>query len=220
MTFSSLDDIAAALRDLPQPDAQALTGAAERNTQLTKPPASLGRLEELEVEAEILSQDVVRIEVGDPVEIYGPAIGEELGAGVPGVVQRIYPGGFTKVSSLGVEQQRVKVVIHFEAGVLPSLLERDLGVEFRVRTRVFTEGRQDTLVLPRTAIFRGADGGWRVFAIRQGRVRLEPVDVGLMNDSRIEIVAGLRQGDTVILAPESTLQDGTRVRPTGGAKLR
>lgn len=176
---------------------------------------AIGRLEDLEVEAEILSQDVVRIEEGDPVEIYGPAIGEGLGEGVAGVVQRIYPGGFTKVSSLGVEQQRVKVIVRFEQGVLPSLLERDLGVEYRVRTRVFTESRQDTLVLPRTAIFRGADGGWRVFAIRHRRARLKPVAVGLMNDSRIEILEGLEQGDAVVLAPESTLQDGTWVRQTG-----
>ena len=175
----------------------------------------IGRLEDLEVEADVLSQDVVRIERGDPVEIYGPAVGKALGMGVEAVVERVYPGGFTKVSSLGVEQQRVRIVIRFAEGVLPKLLEQDLGVDYRVRVRVFTEARQKTLLIPRTAIFRGADGGWRVFAIRAGRVRLETVEVGLMNDMRVEVVSGLQEGDLTVLAPENTLRDGDRVRPTG-----
>ncbi|MCO6457598.1 MAG: HlyD family efflux transporter periplasmic adaptor subunit [Pirellulaceae bacterium] len=173
---------------------------------------TIGRLEDLQVEAEVLSQDVVRIAAGDPVEIYGPAVGGDVGQGVPGVVHKVYPGGFTKISSLGVEQQRVKVVVRFADGVLPRLLEQDLGVEFRVRARIFTDTRSDALLVPRTAVFRGADGGWHVYAVRQGRARLQPVKVGLMNDDQAEIVTGLRELDLVVLAPESRLFDGTRVK--------
>jgi HlyD family secretion protein len=173
---------------------------------------TLGRLEDLEVEAEILSQDVVKIDVGDAVEIYGPAVGRALGQGVPGKVAQIYPGGFTKISSLGVEQQRVRVVIHFDEGQLPELLKRDLGVDFTVRVRIFTDARSDALLVPRPAIFRSPDGGWQVYVVRQGRARLQPVEVGLMNDDRVEIRAGLQADDLVVLAPESSLSDGSRVR--------
>jgi HlyD family secretion protein len=176
----------------------------------------IGRLEELEVEAEVLSQDVVDVQQGDEVEIYGPAIGARVGEGVKGFVDRVYPAGFTKVSSLGVEQQRVKVVIHLAEGVLPKLLgERDLGVDYRVRARIFTDARDDALVVPRSALFRGADGQWQVFAIRSGRARLAKIEVGLMNDRRAEVTKGLEAGDRVILSPESNLTDGTRVKPIG-----
>ena len=96
----------------------------------------IGRLENLEVEADILSQDVVNVKEKDPVEITGPAIGPTP---AHGTVKRIYPAGFTKVSSLGVEQQRVKVIIAIDPPDLARLRnQRDLGVDYRVRVRVFT----------------------------------------------------------------------------------
>jgi HlyD family secretion protein len=129
-------------------------------------------------------------------------------------VHRIYPAGFTKVSSLGVEQQRVNVIVRFAEGVLEKLREqRDLGVDYRVRVRIFTEHKSDALLVPRTALFRGADGGWEVFVVRDRRAKLQPVEVGLMNDERVEIISGLQQGEIVVLAPESSLIDGTRVKP-------
>jgi HlyD family secretion protein len=174
----------------------------------------IGQLERLEVEADVLSQDVVRVRPGDAVEIYGPAIGAEVGSGVAGQVERIYPAGFTKVSSLGVEQQRVKVVIQFAEGVLtPLRAQRDLGVDYRVRVRIFTDRSENALAVPRSAIFRAPDGGWQLFAIRKGRVRLQPVEVGLMNDEQVEIVKGIEEGEPVILAPESSLDDGDKVTP-------
>ena len=93
----------------------------------------IGRLEDLEVEADILSQDVVNVKDGDAVEITGPAIGNTPARGT---VKRIYPAGFTKVSSLGVEQQRVKVIVAFNPEDLARLRsERDLGIDYRVRVR-------------------------------------------------------------------------------------
>lgn len=173
----------------------------------------IGRMEELEVESDILSQDVVDIQPDDPVEIYGPAIGARAGDGVAGLVNRIFPAGFTKVSSLGVEQQRVRVVVRFGAGVLGELrASRDLGVGYRVRVRIFTEQKPDALVVPRSALFRGADNGWQVFAVRHNRAELQPVTVGLMNDEKAEITEGLRENDFVVLAPESSLAPGDRVR--------
>lgn len=173
----------------------------------------IGRLDELEVEVEVLSEDVVRIQPGQAVEIYGPAIGENVGQGPAGVVDRIFPAGFTKVSSLGVEQQRVKVIIRFGDGVLDKLRrERNLGVDYRVRVRIFTADKSNALLVPRSALFRGADGGWQLFAVRRGRATLRPVEVGLLNDELAEITSGLSAEEVVLLAPDTNLREGSRVK--------
>jgi HlyD family secretion protein len=172
----------------------------------------IGERDRLEVEADILSEDVVRVREGAEVEIYGPAVGSAVGSGVPATVGRVYPTGFTKISSLGVEQQRVKVIIRFAGGVLESLREgRSLGVDYRVRVRIFTAEQQDATLLPRSALFRGPEGAWQVFAVRNGRAELQPVTIGLMNDEHAAVTAGLSAGDTVIVAPESDIKNDVRV---------
>jgi HlyD family secretion protein len=171
----------------------------------------IGALDALEVEADILSQDVVRIKVQQPVEIYGPAVGAQP---AKGIVEAIYPAGFTKVSSLGVEQQRVKVVVKFAPGELERIEKtQDLGVGYRVRVRVFTAEKAKTNVVPRSALFRGPDGKWQMFVVRDGKAKLIGVEVGLMNDEQVEVTAGPQEGELVVLAPESTLVDGTRINP-------
>lgn len=174
----------------------------------------IGQIEQLEVEAEILSQDVVDVKPGDAVEIYGPAIGEHAGHGVAGRVDRVFPAGFTKISSLGVEQQRVRVVIQFAPGVLDRLRQtRQLGVDYRVRVRIFTAERSGARVVPRSALFRGPDNGWQVFAVRAGRALIQPVEIGLINDEMVEITKGMKDNELVVLAPESSLTHGARVAP-------
>ena len=170
----------------------------------------IGRLEDLEVEAEVLSQDVVRVKRGDPVSIYGPAIGPKPARGR---VEKIYPAGFTKVSSLGVEQQRVRVIVKFEAEDLDRVRqEQELGVDYRVRVRIVTAEKPEAVVVPRSALFRAADGKWQVMAVRGGRVAKLTIATGLMNDQLVEVVEGLKPGDLVVRAPESRLTDGARVR--------
>lgn len=170
----------------------------------------IGRWEDLEVEADVLSQEVVRVKPGTPVEISGLAVGPQAAAAA---VTLVYPAGFTKVSSLGVEQQRVKVIMRFVAADLQRLRsERELGVDYRVRVRFFTDEHSGTLTIPRSAIFRGADGAWRVFAVRGGRAELQKVQVGLSNDERVEISDGLAENDAVVLAPETNLADGQAIR--------
>ena len=125
----------------------------------------IGQLEDLEVEADILSQDVVDAKEGDAVEITGPAIGPTP---THGTVKRIYPAGFTKVSSLGVEQQRVKVIVAFAPDDLARLRkERGLGVDYRVRVRVFTAAKDDALVAPRSATF--SRRRWSMASLRSAR---------------------------------------------------
>ncbi len=176
----------------------------------------IGQLEQLEVEADVLSQEVVRVKPGDEVEVYGPAVGAGIGYGVVGSVQKIYPAGFTKISSLGVEQQRVRVIVRFDSDVMKNLLQSDVGVDYRVRVRIFTDTKQDALLVPRSALFRGPDGGWQLFAVQGSKAVLKPVEVGLMNDEVAEVREGVDEGDVVVLAPETRLTHGVRVKPISG----
>ncbi len=172
----------------------------------------IGRPSELEVEAEVLAQDAVGIESGFPVEIGGPAIGPEP---VTGKVTRIYPRGFTKVSSLGVEQQRVDVIIAFDPQGLERLQDagRNLGIDYRVNVKIFTQEKRGVLVIPRSAIFRSAAGNWQAMVVRDGVARLVDVEIGLANDFEVEVVSGIKEHERVILAPDSTLTDGQPVEP-------
>jgi HlyD family secretion protein len=175
----------------------------------------IGRWEDLEIEADVLSQDVVRVKPAQRVGITGPAIGPEAATAE---VSRIYPAGFTKTSSLGVEQQRVKVIIKLAPDDLKRLREQnDLGVAYRVRVRIFTAESSGGLIIPRSALFRGSKNDWRVFVIRSGRAHLQAVKVGLSNDEQAEIHSGLNEGDQVILAPETNLSEGQSVSPIDDA---
>jgi HlyD family secretion protein len=170
----------------------------------------LGRWEDLELEADVLSQEVVRIKPGNRVEVFGPAIGPRE---VQAKVTRVHPSGFTKISSLGVEQQRVKVVMKFAETDWRRLRKSNaLGVEYRVRVRIVTDEKPAGLVVPRSALFRSAGGRWQVFAVRGGKAVLQDVALGLGNDEQVEITRGLSEGETVVLAPETNLKDGQRVR--------
>jgi HlyD family secretion protein len=183
---------------------QLLSGGAEL--------LEMGRLEELQIEAEVLSQDVVRVEEGDLVEIYGPAVGAARGRRHSRPRRRRFTRRVSrKRSSLGVDQQRVIVDVELAGDALDALLRRGVRVGYRVRVRIFTDHKKNALLVPRSALFRGADGGWRVYLVIDGRTRLQPVTVGLMNDEIVEIVSGLERGATVILAPENTLTEGARV---------
>jgi HlyD family secretion protein len=171
----------------------------------------IGDPNDLEVEADILSQDVVKIREGDAVEISGASPDGPL----IGQVTRKYPAGFTKISSLGVEQQRVKVIIGFaDPQVRQRVKELGIGVGYRVQVRVRTRAKAGSLVIPRSALFRGPDGTWQVYAVVSRRAQLRDVQVGLMNDEQLEIVSGLAPGEQVVLAPEASLTDGARVSAT------
>jgi HlyD family secretion protein len=182
----------------------------------------IGDLKELEVEVDVLSQEVVKVKLGQPAEVFGPAIGDRP---LRGKVKNIYPAGFTKVSSLGVEQQRVKVIVAFDDDDQRRLIERrtagewDLGVDYRVRVRIITDQRSGALVIPRSALCRGADGQWQVFVIRDGVTRLQPIEVGLMNDEQVEVQSGVGVDELLVLAPETNLADGTKVKPVERSRM-
>ena len=176
------------------------------------PLLDIGRLQDLEVTVEVLTREVTAARSGNAVEIYGPVIGSKP---VRGQVKRIDPAAFTKVSSLGVEQQRVNVIVTLEPDDVRRLEQTGapFGVDYRVRVRIFTAEKTNAVTVPRSALFRGSNEVWQVFRVENGRARRVTVEVGLLNDYRAEVVKGLQAGDTVIVAPESALADGAQVHP-------
>lgn len=169
--------------------------------QAGTPLLTLGRLGDMEVTAEILTQRATRIEPNDPVEVFGEAVPDVI----TGKVLRVYPAGFKKISSLGVEQQRVKIAVKLDKR------PPRLGVGFRVYVRVIYAQEKDVLTLPRTAMFRGEQGHWQAMVVRDGRTELVDLKVGLMNDERAEIVEGLSAEDQVVARPSREIEPGIHV---------
>ncbi|MCU0725269.1 MAG: efflux RND transporter periplasmic adaptor subunit [Planctomycetes bacterium] len=165
------------------------------------PVLAVGSLADLEAEADLLSEDAARMRPGMAAEVFGRALGDRV---LPATVKRIEPGAFTKISSLGVEQQRVLVVFSFDASGMP------LGDRYRVDVRVIFDGRRDALLVPESALFRAGDG-WHAFRVEGGRARATEVRTGLRDGRFREILAGLAAGDEVILYPDAALRDGARV---------
>lgn len=169
------------------------------------PLLTLGRLEDMEVIAEVLTERATRIQADQPVEIYGEALPQ---GGVAGKVLRVFPAGFKKISSLGIEQQRVKVAIR-----LDHRPER-LGVGFRVYVRIYHTEAPDALALPRTCLFRSAKGGWEVMVVRNGKTEAQVVEVGLMTDDIAQILSGISPDEMIVARPSREITAGMRVRTT------
>lgn len=185
----------------------------EKIMQAGEPLLDIGNLDELRVTADILTEEAVTIQVGDIVSIYGETIGDTP---IRGTVTQVQPQGFTKLSSLGVEQQRVPVIIDFHPDDMSALEKsgRTLGLDYRVRVRVFTDEKKNAVIVPRTVLFRGNTGKWQAYVVREGKTVLVELEIGIVNDRDAEIIKGLSAGDTVVVAPQATLKEGVRVVST------
>jgi HlyD family secretion protein len=168
------------------------------------PLVEVGDPRKLEVVTDLLSADAVRLRPGARVLI------DNWGGATPlnGRVQRIEPFGFTKISALGVEEQRVNVIIDITD---PPEKWTKLGHGYRVIIRAVEWESTNTLQLPVSALFR-EKGKWAVFAVENGRANLVPVTIGRMNDEQAELLGGLRKGATVILHPSEKISDDARVK--------
>lgn len=168
-----------------------------------EPLLEIGDPRELEVVADLLSSDVVQITAG------ARAMVEEWGGArpLPARVRRIEPAGFTKVSALGVDEQRVNVLFDFtERGDA-----RALGDAYRVEVRVVTWESATVLKVPTGALFRhGAD--WAVYVVNGNRARLTPVRIGHQSPRDAEVLSGISEGAHVVLHPGDTISDGVRVQ--------
>lgn len=165
------------------------------------PLVEIGDPTKIEVVAEFLSQDAVKIAPGAPATIEGWG-GPPLAARV----QRVEPVARTKVSALGVEEQRTNVILDFA----DTAQARRLGHDYRVDARVVVEQVADTVRAPLGALFR-LGGEWAVFKIEDGRAVLARVEAGAADDTHRAIRRGLEQGTTVVVYPGSTIEAGTRV---------
>jgi HlyD family secretion protein len=158
---------------------------------------------DLEVVVELLSTDAVQVSEGNRVLIrkWG---GVNI---LNGVVERVEPWGFTKVSALGVEEQRVKSVVRFTDA---AAKRRNLGHGFRVETRIVIWEAKDALVVPSSALFRQG-GEWAVFVVDGGRAKLTKLQIGRNNGTLAEVKGGVTAGATVILYPGPSLIEGQKV---------
>jgi HlyD family secretion protein len=172
-----------------------------------EPLLEVADLSALEVIADFLSTDAVRITPGMAVLIDGWGGTTPLKARV----DRVEPGGFLKVSALGVEEQRVWVVASFAE---PRSAWQTLGDGYRVEARVVVWARDNVLQFPTSALFREGER-WAVFAVERGVARLHHVQVGQRNASTAEITEGLGEGERVVVYPPDTVTDGVRVTQRG-----
>jgi HlyD family secretion protein len=173
-----------------------------------EPLLEIGDPKRIEIVADLLSTDAVRVSPGTPVLI------DEWGGDHPlhGRVRRVEPSGFMKVSALGVEEQRVNVIIELED---PASAARKLGDGYRVEVRVIVWREDNVLKVPTGSLFRRADE-WAVFVVEEGRARLRLVKLGQRNQTEGQIISGLSVGQIVVLHPPDTLTDGMRVMVRGG----
>jgi HlyD family secretion protein len=178
---------------------------SERVVPFGTPLVVLSNPAKIEVVVDVLSTDAVKVKSGAPVLI------ENWGGVKPlrARVRTVEPYGFTKVSALGIEEQRVNVIVDFVDS--PD----GLGDGYRVDARIVIWESPNVLKIPASALFRVADQ-WTVFVIDQDRARLCPVTVGHRNASEAELISGLDQTARVVLHPANDLQAGARAVVRGG----
>ena len=171
----------------------------------------LGDLSRLEIVAPLLTTDALQTRPGTAVRIERWGGSGEL----EGRVRRVEPAAFTKISALGVEEQRVHVLIDLTS---PRERWQALGDGFRVGVRVIVQSVDAALTVPGSAVFPlpadepGRAGGAAAFVVRDGRARQVSVELGGRNASQAWVRSGLAPGDRVVVYPPPTLRDGDRVR--------
>jgi HlyD family secretion protein len=176
---------------------------SERVVAAGTPILQVGHPSQLEIVSDLLSTEAVKVRPGDRVLIENWGGDSSLQA----MVRTVESSGFTKISALGVEEQRVNVVMDFVDP--PSRL----GDGYRVDVRIIVWEASDVLSIPASALFRRGEG-WSVFVIEHGRARARDVEVGHRNALQGEITKGLTEGTPVVLHPGNQIREGVRVNPT------
>ncbi len=162
----------------------------------------IGDPRDLEIVADLLSTDAVKVEPGQAVVIEGWG-GEPLN----GLVNRVEPYGFTKVSALGIDEQRVNVIVDFTD---PPERWNRLGHGYRVEIRVVLWQGADVLTVPLSALFRH-QGDWAVFVEQDGRASLRRVALGQRTDLEAQVLEGIDEGDRVVVHPGIRVEDGVLI---------
>lgn len=177
---------------------------SEGAVQPGQPLVEIGNPQALEVVVEVLSTAAVKIRAGSKVLLdrWG---GDQT---LEGRVRVVEPAGFTKVSALGVEEQRVRVIADLTS---PPAQWQSLGDGYRVEASFVLWQGDGLLLIPASALFHHQDG-WAVFVAREGRARLAPVKIGQRNGLTAQVLDGLKAGDQVIVHPDDKIAEGVRVK--------
>jgi len=179
-------------------ESESVVGAGE-------PLLEMGDPAKLEIVSDLLSPDAVQVGPGAQVRV------EHWGGDHPlhARVRRVEPSGFMKISALGVEEQRVNVVMDFDD---PLEAWSALGDNYRVEVRIVVWEGQSELQVPTSSLLRRGDD-WAVFVVEGSRARLRTVVIGRRNGQAAQVLSGLREGERVVLHPSDTITDGSRVAP-------
>jgi HlyD family secretion protein len=169
------------------------------------PLIEVGDPENLEIVVDLLSSDAVRVKVGAVAEIVGWGGNSHLAA----VVRRIEPFGFTKISTLGIEEQRVNLIIDFTG---PSTDRARLGHGYKIDARIRLWLGEDVVKVPVAALFR-ENNDWAVFVANDGIARIARVGIGHRNSREAEVVSGLEPGAQVVLHPSDRIADLVKIEP-------
>ena len=173
---------------------------SERVVMAGTPLVAIGDPKGLEIVVDVLSSDAIAIEPGDRIIVDGWGGDKEL----EGIVRYIEPSAFTKISALGIQEQRVNII-----GMFSEYPDR-LGDGYRVVARIVTWQGASLLKIPSSALFRQGDG-WSVFVNENGEARLQSVTIDHRSSFEVEVTGGLDEGDLVILHPSNRIEDGVAV---------
>jgi len=170
------------------------------------PLMTIGDPNRIEAVVDLISREAARVSVGDPVLV------TQWGGDHPirGHVTMVEPFGRQKISALGIEEQRVNVIVGFDPAEADKIAR--LGHGYQVDATIELWNKSDALRVPIGALFRGTDGSWHVFVLRGGRSVEQQVGLGHLNDEFGEVLSGLSENDLVIINPSASLRDGLRVK--------
>jgi HlyD family secretion protein len=177
---------------------------SEGAVNMGEPLLDIGDVNNLEVRVEVLSSDAVKIKKGTPVLFKRWGRDEPL----TGSVRLVEPAGFTKVSSLGVEEQRVLVIADITS---PPEKWQALGDAYRLEANFIIWEGQNILQIPASSLFRSGKD-WAVFVEEKGKARKRIVDVGQRNGLAAQIISGLKENEKVLAYPDDSISEGTKIR--------
>jgi HlyD family secretion protein len=169
-----------------------------------QPLLEVGNLQDMEIVSDLLSSAAVAVAPGQPAHI------EQWGGDRPlrGRVRRKEPSGFTKISALGVEEQRVNVLVDFDE---PYEAWKSIGDGYRVELRIVTLHKEDVIKVPTSSLFRH-ESKWAVYKVDSDRAVRQVVEVGARNGLEAEIISGLQPGERIVVYPSEAMADGVKVR--------
>jgi HlyD family secretion protein len=167
------------------------------------PACVIGNTGELEIEANILSDDSYKVKIGYDVEITGKSLGDAV---IKGRVSKIAPIAKTMTSNLGVNQKRVQVIIEITDDY--SLLKPGYNVDIKI----VTASKKDVLAVPDSAVFDN-EGTPSVFVIQEDKAVIRQVKKGLEGDKMIEITEGLGKDDIILVKPDNNIKEGIKIKP-------